>query len=246
MASSRTLSSRPVSSGWKPVLTSSRLPTRPLIRTRPSVGSVMRLRIFSKMLFPTHSFTGQFPAEESASNGLLHLVKWDIEARLRALRPDKGGAPHERQINTATEGWKAYLSDEPRELHAAAAMKQWPPDRDGWLRTMWDQGGPFSHHNNYCPYVDPDALIKKRSVVGCVATATAQIVNYWKHPATIEFSSEDEYWSNGDAGLFNLDAHHLRRGFPSFVELSDKLDRIDYSGDVPPIVENAVGGMAPG
>ena len=35
--------SRPVSSGWKPVPTSSRLPTRPRrSRPRPSVGSVMR------------------------------------------------------------------------------------------------------------------------------------------------------------------------------------------------------------
>ncbi len=44
--------SRPVSSGWKPVPTSSSEPTRPSSVTCPSVGSVMRLRIFSSVLLP--------------------------------------------------------------------------------------------------------------------------------------------------------------------------------------------------
>ena len=41
-----------VSSGWKPVPTSSRLVTRPSISTRPSVGSVMRDRILSSVVLP--------------------------------------------------------------------------------------------------------------------------------------------------------------------------------------------------
>src|SRR5207302_63753 len=44
--------SRPVSSGWNPVPTSSRLPTRPRTSARPSVGSVIRDRIFSSVLLP--------------------------------------------------------------------------------------------------------------------------------------------------------------------------------------------------
>ena len=44
--------SRPVSSGWKPVPTSSRLPTRPRISARPSVGVVIRVRILSSVDFP--------------------------------------------------------------------------------------------------------------------------------------------------------------------------------------------------
>ena len=52
MAPFRKMFSRPVSSGWKPVPTSSRLATRPLIATRPSVGSVMRDRILSSVVLP--------------------------------------------------------------------------------------------------------------------------------------------------------------------------------------------------
>ncbi len=44
--------SRPVSSGWKPVPTSSSEPTRPRTVTVPSVGSVTRERILSRVLLP--------------------------------------------------------------------------------------------------------------------------------------------------------------------------------------------------
>ena len=52
MAPLRWMFSRPVSSGWKPVPTSSRLPPRPLILTWPLVGAVMRDRILSRVLLP--------------------------------------------------------------------------------------------------------------------------------------------------------------------------------------------------
>jgi hypothetical protein len=44
------------------------------------------------------------------------------------------------------------------------------------LTSSWHQGAPY---NNNCPMGDGD-----RSVVGCVATATAQIMNFWEWPAT--------------------------------------------------------------
>jgi len=44
--------SRPVSSGWKPVPTSKRLPRRPFIIARPLVGSVIRESNFKSVLFP--------------------------------------------------------------------------------------------------------------------------------------------------------------------------------------------------
>src|SRR6266852_9041607 len=44
--------SRPESSGWNPVPTSSKLRTRPRISAQPSVGRVMRDNIFSSVVFP--------------------------------------------------------------------------------------------------------------------------------------------------------------------------------------------------
>jgi hypothetical protein len=48
----RKMFSRPVSSGWKPVPTSRRLPTRPWISANPRDGSVMRESTFSRVLLP--------------------------------------------------------------------------------------------------------------------------------------------------------------------------------------------------
>jgi len=44
--------SRPVSSGWKPVPTSSKLPTRPRISARPCVGVVIRVSTLRSVDFP--------------------------------------------------------------------------------------------------------------------------------------------------------------------------------------------------
>ena len=46
------------------------------------------------------------------------------------------------------------------------------------LSTRWDQN---PYYNNLCPY---DSYYAERTVTGCVATATAQIMKYWNHPAT--------------------------------------------------------------
>ena len=45
------------------------------------------------------------------------------------------------------------------------------------VQTQWDQSNPY---NMYCPY---DSIRRGRTVVGCVATAMAQIMKYWNHPA---------------------------------------------------------------
>src|SRR6267143_5959544 len=52
MAPLRKVFSRPVSSGWKPVPTSRREPTRPWISAQPVVGRVMRERIFRRVVLP--------------------------------------------------------------------------------------------------------------------------------------------------------------------------------------------------
>ncbi len=44
-------------------------------------------------------------------------------------------------------------------------------------QTRWDQGEPF---NRLCPY---DEYYNDRAVVGCVATAMAQIMKRWNHPS---------------------------------------------------------------
>ncbi len=47
------------------------------------------------------------------------------------------------------------------------------------LTTKWHQEAPY---NSQCP---PDDVNKCQTIVGCVATATAQILRYWKYPSNI-------------------------------------------------------------
>ncbi len=42
------------------------------------------------------------------------------------------------------------------------------------IKTDWDQGAPY---NNMCPAIGPE-----RTYTGCVATAMAQVMNYWNYP----------------------------------------------------------------
>ena len=61
---------------------------------------------------------------------------------------------------------------------------------DALLQTTWDQNGVYYYsggqwqifelYNNLCPY---DSNAGERTVTGCVATAMAQIMNYWGYPA---------------------------------------------------------------
>lgn len=50
-------------------------------------------------------------------------------------------------------------------------------DIPAMMTTRWNQDNPY---NKLCPY---DSVRHGRTVVGCVATAMAQIMRYWKYPA---------------------------------------------------------------
>ena len=51
-----------------------------------------------------------------------------------------------------------------------------------YLNVQWGQHNPY---NSYCP--QPDGT---RTAAGCVATAIAQIISYYKHPSSITISYE--------------------------------------------------------
>lgn len=60
---------------------------------------------------------------------------------------------------------------------SASASPKAASDREAvapMLKTHWDQGAPY---NNQCPIYQT-----QRTYTGCVATAMAQVMNYWKYP----------------------------------------------------------------
>lgn len=103
----------------------------------------------------------------------------------------------EGEMPPALEWW---LGEYARQIeyastHAAAAQKpalampRARADRPAiapMITTMWDQGAPY---NNQCPKIGA-----QRTYTGCVATAMAQVMNYWQYPekgtGTITYTPE--------------------------------------------------------
>ena len=107
---------------------------------------------------------------------------------------------------------------------SALAQSQWGP----WITTDWDQGGRY---NDKCPYAVPYVPGVRRPV-GCVATAMAQIMNYWEFPSSASFSSQ--LWPIGDAYVGNgisVDGDAGKYGFPTFGQLDVALESINYDDD---------------
>lgn len=180
------------------------------------------------------SFQGQFPFTESGYNALLHLVKWDTAGRLKALREARAKGITMKQANLATQKWTSYLSAaKPGGAQpltpSPMTFQQWPPNQDGWLTTNWYQGSPF---NLDCPYI-ASGIVTGRCPVGCVATAMAQILNYWQYPKSASFNSSDAYISHGGNLLetidISIDTNSASYDFKTFSQLNSLLSTITYN-----------------
>jgi hypothetical protein len=99
-------------------------------------------------------------------------------------------------------------------------FQQWPMSGNtstgGWCDTQWTQSGIF---NQFCP-IDNTG---NRSVVGCVATAMAQIMHFHEYIGNPVFSSSDNY-SSGWWNAIYIDSDHEERDFPNWSELNGYLN----------------------
>jgi hypothetical protein len=160
-----------------------------------------------------HSFRNSFP-QDAKQNPLYRMLKEDVKRRQESLAQGLAGRTAENNRRWAALGEQADgpLQDE--------TFQQWPPEgttaTGGWLATMWDQKPPY---NAFCPL---DPIDGKRSYVGCVATAFAQIVNYHRE-CNIRFGAADAYTT--EHGI-DVDAESARYDFPSFAELNAYLAAI--------------------
>ena len=73
----------------------------------------------------------------------------------------------------AAASWHKLLFAEDDEVEDTVPLLDIP----AMVTTRWDQGNPY---NIYCPY---DTNLNARTVVGCVATAMAQLIRFWRYPS---------------------------------------------------------------
>lgn len=85
--------------------------------------------------------------------------------------------------------WDRFAVDPEQFAQSLAATPRSPEEQVGPLLTsVWHQGYPY---NMFCPSGSGSA---SHCVVGCVATAMAQIMYYWRKPATGN-GTHSYYWS---------------------------------------------------
>jgi len=135
-----------------------------------------------------YSFTGEFAWDENRQNILLYMLRKDLALRLEAARV---GMPPS-MLQEIRNQWKEYLEGRPvdRGVTAITVYGPWLSRSATWPYPTWHQDSPY---NDFCPL---DPVHGGRAVVGCVATAMAQILNYWQYPRNVSFLASDSYYTS--------------------------------------------------
>jgi hypothetical protein len=134
-----------------------------------------------KEIVPIKAYSDVSTLDERQEGGFLALITEMLSSRM-GMYADRFGSLEAPQSpgnelfgGSQSEAWKelALPSEEFSALlstRRASPMTQAGP----MITTSWSQGAPY---NNLCPIGDGG-----RTVVGCVATAAAQIMRYWEWP----------------------------------------------------------------
>jgi len=155
-----------------------------------------------------YSFKNKLYAEDREDNLIYKMIKEDIPQRIEYYAISREEAVQNQQT------WRNFLNNE----IGSRDFLQYPPagstSTDGWVETQWNQTGVY---NDFCPLDNSG----DRSVVGCVATAMAMIIDFHGYAGNVSFSNADDYHS-GSGG--HIDNDHEERDFPSFPELNTYLE----------------------
>lgn len=136
-----------------------------------------------KEMMPVKAYSDESDLNESQEGGFLTLITEmlterarryvDLYGSLEATQPPAGEALFGRGQKAVWDKYAISSRDFATRLSASTSTEE---EGGPLLTSSWHQGYPY---NNNCPVGDGG-----RCVVGCVATATAQIMAYWDYPTT--------------------------------------------------------------
>ena len=135
-----------------------------------------------------YSLTNVFPEGDIPANvrGWLKDIENGIgKVKAERLKRKSSSVPSLLSDEVVAQEWQrlaAGTAPEPAVLTSVNPL----------LTTTWNQSPLY---NDLCPY---DSIYGQHVVTGCVATATAQIMKYWNHPAT-GYGSHSYHASNNHA-----------------------------------------------
>jgi len=156
-----------------------------------------------KELPPVKAYSEKSNFDVDQTFGIPQLLRDVLTARLRHYCRTYGSLDASQPTTGAVlldhshrEEWDRYLMD-PERFDAEVIRGSFGERTQvgELLDTDWHQGDPY---DDYCPMGDGG-----RCLVGCVATATAQILRYHASPATVDTATS--YWWDGDGDVLGLE-----------------------------------------
>jgi hypothetical protein len=127
-------------------------------------------------------------------NPSYQYILWEIETRLKYLREglEKGDPKvlqYQEALSERASFWQDLIAGRIPPRIKEKDMQGEPVLMELNLTSQWDQDWPY---NNFCPL----GWGSQRTLVGCVATATAQVMRYWNWPPS--GTGSHSYTWNGD------------------------------------------------
>jgi hypothetical protein len=144
-----------------------------------------------KELAAVRACSGEFNLDRSGRDDFTRMVTADLKAQMGRFATRNGSVSATAADGSAPvhPSWNALGT---REISPAQVLATDPEfilsERGPLLTTSWSQGAPY---NAQCP-----EGAAGRSLVGCVATATAQILRYHRYPTT--GTGTHSYFWDGD------------------------------------------------
>ena len=179
-----------------------------------------------------YSFHNDFSMEKSNLNHGYIFIEEGMRLRHQAIELTSSKIKNENN-----EMWNEYLSG--NENYFLTRDVIWPPEEfgsntGGWIEIEWNQ-----NPNPYWSFCPMDPGTGSRCVVGCVATAMAQVMYFHRYignPVFINGTNGDDYWSTYTSPAIHIDNDHDLYDFPSFPELNPHLadlsDAFAISGEI--------------
>ncbi|MEZ5359279.1 MAG: C10 family peptidase [Candidatus Zixiibacteriota bacterium] len=147
-----------------------------------------------KEMRPIKAYSDTYTLDEQQEGGFLLMIKEVLQSRFDMFEQAFGSldARQSGDVRIFAESqrdvWDEYTLPTDKFLAVRAAEKDYIEEAGPLTVSSWHQREPYNH---YCPMGDGG-----RTVVGCVATATAQILYYWQWPP--EGIGSHTYFWNGD------------------------------------------------
>ena len=164
-----------------------------------------------------YSFLNNFSNLDIPENIGYQYLKNDMRLRLEAIPYTSEDLKQSNRIL-----WSSYLNgtyEQTRNRNNIYPPEGYSPT-EGWIDTQWHQHEPY---NNFCP-LDPENM--NRCIVGCGATALAQILHYHKFIGDVSFDDSDDYISMNTSPYIYIDDDFELYDFPSFPQLNPYLDEL--------------------